>query len=432
MQGLATEMAPSPSVVIPHFVFAAVSFFILSFLLLFSGEAMTGYFLQPEILAPTHIAALGWGTMIIFGALYQLIPVVFEVSLYSESLAKTTFWTFGVGIVLMVYSFWTSSFGILLSISGSIVFVAIEMFTYNVIKSTQKSKKKNIQSLFVKTSTIWLGLTALLGLLLALNYKYAFLSPSHLLYLKMHAHMGLAGWFLMLIMGVGATLIPMFLVSHQVSDKNLKFAYYFTNIGLVILSIDWLLLHGSIFIPVWGIIITAGIIFFISFVAQSYKKRIRKILDIGMKHTMLSVFSLILPIILGLFASSEFIEFDIDFYYRIVLLYGFSLFFVFITSIILGQTYKTIPFIIWLVQYKALVGKTKTPLPKELYSEKLSEWQFYFYIASIISLITGILLANHYVIEIGAFLLMVTAILYNINVFKIVFHKTKPVGSKKA
>lgn len=426
MQGLATEMAPSPSVVIPHFVFAAVSFFILSFLLLFSGEAMTGYFLHPHLLALTHIAALGWGTMIIFGALYQLIPVVFEVPLHSETLAKTTFWTFGVGIVLMVFSFWTSSFGLLLSISGFIVFIALELFTYNVIKSTQKSKKrKDIKALFVKTSTLWLGLTAFIGLLLALNYKYAFLSPSHLLYLKMHAHMGLAGWFLMLIMGVGSTLIPMFLVSHQVSDKSLQFAYYFTNIGLVLLTIDWLLLHGSMFIPVWGIIIITGIVFFIIFVAQSYKKRIRKVLDIGMKHTMLSVFSLVLPILLGLIASSEFIEFDMGFYYRIVLLYGFSLFFVFITSIILGQTYKTIPFIIWLVEYKALVGKTKTPLPKELYSEKLSEWQFYFYIAAIVALITGILLANQYVIQGGAVLLLITAILYNINVFKIVFHKAK-------
>ncbi len=428
MQGLATEMAPSPGVVIPHFVFAAVSFFILSLLMLFSGDAMTGYFIQPQLLALTHIAALGWGSMIIFGALYQLIPVVFEVSLHSESLAKVTFWTFGIGIILMVFSFWTGSFDNLLSISGIIVFIAIEMFTYNVIKSTQKSKKKNVQALFVKTSTIWLGLTALLGLLLALNYKYAFLSPSHLLYLKMHAHMGLAGWFLMLIMGVGSTLIPMFLVSHQVSDKSLKFAYYFTNIGLVILTIDWLLLHGSIFIPVWGIIIITGIIFFIIFVAQSYKKRIKKVLDIGMKHTMLAVFSLVLPIILGILASVQSIGFDQDFYFRIVLLYGFSLFFVFITSIILGQTYKTIPFIIWLVEYKALVGKVKTPLPKELYSEKLAEWQFYFYISSIISLIAGILLANHLVIEIGAVLLLITALLYNINVFKIVFHKAKPVG----
>lgn len=427
MQGLATDMAPSPGVVIPHFLFAAVSFLILAFLIPFSAEAFTGYYVQHQLLALTHIAALGWGTMIIFGALYQLIPVLFETALYSEYLAKTTFWIFGFGIVLMAYAFWAGSFVVLLPISGSIVFVALIMFAYNVIRSTQKSEKKNIQALFVKTSTLWLVFTALLGLLLALNYKYTFLSPSHLLFLKIHAHMGLVGWFMMLIMGVGSTLIPMFLVSHQVGDKSLKFAYYFVNSGLFLLLIDWLFFHGSLLLPVWGLIITTGIVFFVSFIVRSYKKRIRKNLDIGMKHTMLAIFSLVLPVILGFIASFRFLEFNQDYYFRIILLYGFSLFFVFITSIILGQTYKTIPFIIWLVQYKALVGKVKTPLPKELYSEKLSEWQYYFYIGAIAAMIIGILLANKLVIEIGGGLMLITAIMYNINVFKIVLHKAKKV-----
>ncbi len=81
MQGLSTQRAPHPSVVLPHFAFGAVSFLIFAILLIFSTNEITGHYFQGKILAITHVATLGWITMIIFGALYQLIPVVLEVPL---------------------------------------------------------------------------------------------------------------------------------------------------------------------------------------------------------------------------------------------------------------------------------------------------------------------------------------------------------------
>ena len=425
MQGLATDNAPSPGVVVPHFVFAAISFFTLGLLMLFSGNYFLGYFFQPQLLAITHAAALGWGTMIIFGALYQLIPVIFETALFSEKLAKVTFWLCGIGIIFLVYSFWTGGFSSTLPYASSLVFIALSMFITNVILSIKKAEKKNIKSLFIGAATLWLGLTALLGLLIAINYKFNFLSQSHILYLKMHAHMGLAGWFLLLIMGAASTLIPMFLVSHQINENKLKYAFYLINTGLILLTLDWLFLHGTIFLPVYGLIITAGIIFFISYVRQSYKKRLRRVLDVGMKHTMIAVISIIIPVILGVLASVKQINLSSSLYWKVLILYGFSILFVFITSIILGQTYKTIPFIIWLEKYKDIIGKAKTPLPKELYSEKIANWQLYFYLLSIITFFIGIIIENFYFIEAGSILLLITSVLYNINVFKIILHKPR-------
>lgn len=425
MQGLATDNAPSPKVVVPHFIYASVSFIVLSVLVLLSAESFTGYFFQPQLLAITHIAALGFGTMIIFGALYQLIPVIFETALYSETLAKITFWIFGISIITMVYAFWTQGFVTLLPHSAGMVFVSLLLFIFNVFMSIKKAEKKNIKTMFIGASAVWLGLTALLGVLIAFNYKYNFLSQSHLLYLKMHAHMGVAGWFLMLIIGAASTLIPMFLISHQMNENKLKYAFYLINTGLLLLSSDWLFLHGTMLLPLWGLVIVAGILFFISYVRESYKKRLRKKLDVGMKHTMVAIVSLIIPVILGVFASQKFIAIDQGILWKVIMLYGFSVFFIFITSIILGQTYKTIPFIMWLDKYKSMVGKAKTPLPKELYSEKLADWQLYIYLAAIISMIAGILSGMQIIIEAGSILLIITSVIYNINVFKIIFHKVR-------
>ena len=432
MQGLATENAPSPGVVVPHFIYAAISFLVLSLMVLLSGDSFTGYFFQPHLLAITHVAALGWGTMIIFGALYQLIPVIFETSLYSEKLAKFTFWLFGLGNIFFVYAFWSNGFTSSLPHAAGTVFIALMLFVFNVFMSISKADKRNIKSMFIGAASFWLGLTALVGTLIAFNYKYSFLSQSHLLYLKIHAHMGVAGWFLLLIFGAAATLIPMFLVSHQMNEKKLNYSFYLINTGLVLLSLDWLILHGTQFLPVYTIIIAAGIVFFLSYVRESYKKRLRKGLDVGMKHTMIAMLSLVIPILLGLISSQQFVEISTGLLWKMIMLYGFSIFFMFITSIILGQTYKTIPFIIWLVVYTKMVGKSKTPLPKELYSEKLANWQLVVYLLAVLAMMTGIISGIKLIVEVGGLLLLVTAVLYNINVFKIVLHKAikpvKPVG----
>ncbi len=111
--------------------------------------------------------------------------------------------------------------------------------------------------------------------------------------------MGVAGWFLLLIIGAASTLIPMFLISHQMNEKKLKYAFYLINSGLLLLTSDWFFLHGTMLLPLWGLVIVAGVLFFISYVRESYKKRLRKKLDVGMKHTMVAIVSLIIPVVLG-------------------------------------------------------------------------------------------------------------------------------------
>ncbi len=172
------------------------------------------------------------------------------------------------------------------------------------------------------------------------------------------------------------------------------------------------------------VVIVIGVISFMSFIYDSYKKRIRKKLDVGMQYTMLAMASIFMPILVSLILLLVFkIEYELLF--RIATFYGFSIIFGFITTMILGQTYKTLPFIVWLEKYKNLVGKTKTPLPRELYSNKIAKIQFYFYVLSILSLGLGLILKNFIAIKIGSFSLLAVAILYNINVLKIIFHKVK-------
>lgn len=423
MNNLRTDNAPALSVVNPHFIFGALSFLVLTIIIILADTDLLGAYFNGRLLAITHLAVLGWGTMIIFGALYQLIPVVFETKLFSEDVAKITFWFFAFSIILLVWAFWKDEFVSLLPFAGFLLFLAISMFVVNVLLSARKGKV-NIHSKFISASAYWLLFTAFLGFLIALNFKYNFFSRAHLDFLKIHAHLGLVGWFAMLIIGVSSTLIPMFLISHQLNEKKLDYTFYLVNIGLALLTLDWLVLNGTFLVYVNWFLISAGILFYFSFVYESFRKRLRKELDVGMKYTMLSILITMIPLLLSVAILVGF-GLENSLLSRVTTLYGFSLIFGLITSIILGQTYKTLPFIIWLFKYKEYVGKFKTPLPRELYSEKIAIFQFYTYFSAIIALTIGLLSNQNLILQIGSYLLLLTAVFYNINIFIIIFHKTK-------
>lgn len=424
MSALNSNNAPDASVVKPHFIFGSLALFVLSIMIIMADSNLLGSYFDNKIVAITHMAVLGWAIMIVFGALYQLIPVVFETSLYSEKLAKFTFGLSGFSVLFLTYSFWIGAYTSLLIYASLLMFISLLLFIINVFLSYKNSKLKNTSSKFVITAVFWLAITELIGTLIAFNFKFNFLSEIHLHYLKIHATIGLIGWFLLLIIGVGSTLIPMFLVSHELNDNKLKRAFYLINFGLIALSINWFFIHQNSLNPLFWLSIVIGVLFFVSFIYDSYKKRMRKKLDIGMKHTMLSIASVVLPIVLSLIITVGF-GLEQTLIYRVTTLYGFSIIFGFITTLILGQTYKTLPFVIWLDKYKSLVGKTKTPLPRELYSEKIASIHFYIYLLFISSMILGMFFDEIWLIRIGGYLLLMVAVLYNINVFKIVFHKIK-------
>lgn len=55
-----------------------------------------------------HSGALGWVAMISIGAMYHLIPVVFNTTIYSVKLINSHFWLHTIGVVLYIVAMWIS------------------------------------------------------------------------------------------------------------------------------------------------------------------------------------------------------------------------------------------------------------------------------------------------------------------------------------
>lgn len=421
MNGLQTANAPSPKIVVPHFVAGSLAFVIATSLLFISAGEWHNLYFHPKLIAITHIMVLGWATMIAFGALYQLVPVVYETSLFSEKLASVTFYLYIVSIIFLSYSFWVSSFSELLLYSSLLMFFSLLMFVINLAMTYRKRKKSNIQSRFISTALLWLALTELLGTIVALNFKYNFLSQNHIHYLKIHAHIGLLGWFILLIIGASSILIPMFMISHQVKSEKLKYSYYLINFGLIGLTLNWFIGQTRIGEILFGLLIVSGILLYMVHIFQLFKNRIRKLLDTGMKLSISAIALMVLPLLISLIISG--INLDYEVISRLSLVYGFGIIFGIISTIILGQIYKTLPFIVWLKVYQPYVGKFKTPLPRELYSESIIKIQMIIYLTGYGTVLSGLGFQHLFTIKSGLFLILITSVLNLINVIKITFHK---------
>lgn len=419
---LSTNKAASSTIVLPHYGFGAVAFLFLTIMMLASADSFIGHYFNPKLLAITHTAALAWGSMIIFGALYQFLPVILVSELYSGLLAKATFIVFSTGTSLLIYALWSFSIGLPLQTAACLLFIAISLFTFNIIATSLKAKESNIEAAFIITACVWFWLTALVGILMAFNLTMLFLPKEHLYYLKIHAHIGIVGWFLLLIIGVSSRLIPMFLLSPSVNKQHLKFSYYILNSALLGFFLDSFLFNGISRGLIYLILMFIGIGFYLSFLFLAYKKRAKKKLDFGMKQSMTAFITMSIPLLFSLLINSNIVS-DRNYLLQLTMVFGASIFLGVISLLILGQTFKTLPFIVWLKLNKKIKAPEKTPLPKDLYSETLVKWQFAFFIAGLLLLLTGIYFSKLPFIKIACMFLIITAILYNLNVFQLLLKK---------
>ena len=421
-----TSKTTTYKVVLPFYGYAAVAFLVGTLLLLISATDITNHYFQPHSLAITHVMALGWGTMVILGASHQLVPVLIEGRLYSNKLAYISFILAALGIPLLVYGFYVFNMGLPTQCGGILICLAITTYLVNLAMSMIKSGHENVHAFSVFTAAIWLLTTTIVGLLLVYNFSYPLFSNNSLAYLPLHAHIGIIGWFLLLVTGIGSRLIPMFLISKYNNQKQLWWVYWLINGGLLFFILDFLYTQSRVVLTISVLTVAAAIILFGNYCYCAYQQRIRKKVDEQMKVSLLSVLMMILPVIF-LLAIIVVMAWSENENINLVISYGFIIFFGWITAIILGMTFKTLPFIIWNKVYHRLAGKGKAPNPKDLFSHNVFKYMAVAYILGFVLFVAGILFTNTIILQVAAVFLLLTAVLYNFNVIKLLIHKAGEV-----
>lgn len=405
---LATEMAP-PFALVAHFFIAGVIFlFISSISLLFLSGEISSYFVSPLFAAFAHLYLLGFVMMIIFGAMYQLLPVVLEAPIFSKDFAYVQFYMYIVGFLMMISGFLFDSLHLLIPHGATITYLSMVIFCVNIFLTFQRLEQINFVGKFLLVATIFLFISVTIGLLMGFVMGHGAFEIDLMSWIKAHMIGTLGGFVMMVVMGVAMVLIPMFSLAHGFSDKWIKFAFYVHSAG-VALSIFSFLAGLSTLISIFCLLLIALSIFaFVIQIAMMLKSRARKQNDYWVKNIVFAAVSLLFSVVLLLIGFI----YDLQ---NFALAGGFLFFFGFLLCFVVGHIYKILPFLIWYDKFAPLVGKQKVPLLHQMIKTKVADFQTLSLFIAIIIQVLGILFSIENLFFTGALIMLLSNVLVVYN-----------------
>lgn len=370
----------------------------------------TGMIQTPMVLAAAHLLILGFGVMIALGAMYQLIPVALQTELYSTRLGHWQYVIYTIGTVGLWWSFFYFS-AVRLVFFACITVLGVLLFAYNLWVS-MKDVKRTAISMTVKSSLVYLCLTVIIGLWMALDFISPHLGDWHRRLLYVHILFGLIGWFTLLIIGISYKLVPMFALSHGHESRLEEDAVRVTNYGVIVLAGGFLTTWQPV---VWigGLGIGLGFILFGLQLLRILRKRMKKKLDLGLQVAFFAwPYTVGLLLFIGGISVLQIGKVAVLPLVYIVLVGWISL-------TILGYLQKIVPFLWWTHRYSQVIGTAHVPSLKDMVHEKPSRWIFVAITVAITAVAIALQFDNPSFLWGAQLLLFLASAAYAINVFSV-------------
>jgi hypothetical protein len=408
---------------------------------------LASYHYHQSVIAATHLVVLGFICTVVMGAMYQLVPVALETKLYSERLAR---WQFAFHVVGFLGMVWMFNVWDLKQVGhfGSVLAVGVGLFVYNIGRTLLRVPKWNIVATGITAALLWFSLTILAGLSLAaakcvyastegvaavegvkqmvggLRWVAGIVSRFDAIgAMHAHAHLGVVGFFVMLIVGVSYRLIPMFALTEVQSKRRAALSILLLNLGLagsvvtILSRSDWKLAFAACAV--------AGLAIYGWELRAMLRARKRPALDWGVK-TFLVATALLLPTcLLALVLSWPRLPQN-PFLGMLENVYGLLGLLGVVTLAILGMLHKILPFLVWFGVYSPHVGRAQLPLTTHMVSERLQRHGLWAWLAGLVILSGAILRQNELGVRAGALCLLAGLLLFLWNAVKVFTHFWRP------
>jgi hypothetical protein len=376
-----------------HFAAGLVFLSALALLLPFiASDLAQNRFLQPRVVAATHLITLGWLTLSIMGALCQLFTVVLGTPLRWVRLAAVTLALYSPGLAVFVTGLLLGQ--LLLMVAGAVLFsFALVLFLVNAIATLVRAKTRDLTWWSLAGAFFFLASTITFGISLAVNLESNHLGLGRIGALFIHVHVALGGWVLLTIIGVARRLLPMFLLSHGSGEGALHWAAWLTGGGALLLT----LFHRALTPTVANIaiaLLVAGVCALIVQIATYVRTRHRPQLDAGLRLVLSGVALWLLGVGIGL--TGRFIGGTaLVAAYGVAVVGGLTLF-------VAGHYYKILPFLLWNHRFAPFAGKRTLPKINELYGPRLANAAAAASAIGMVTLLLGALLRFAPLAVIGA------------------------------
>lgn len=376
-------------------------------------DLASGSFLSPRVAGVTHLFTLGWLTMTIFGALYQLLPGALGAPIRWPKLGHAGFWTFAPGAGLFACGVAENS-AMLHHAGIGLVAIGVVCAVMNIGMTLAGARSRDVTWAAIVVAVSYLFATLVLGVVLLHNMHTGFIAAARVGVLATHLHVAIVGWALIMIVGVAHRLFPMFLLAHRADARWTPRALILLAGGVPLLALG---LNAGLPPASWAAVtmMELGLACFVYQAALFFRARMRKRIDVGMRFaaaglTFLVVGAVLGPVVLWRGAAAP----------RMATTYVFLGLVAGIILFVCGFFYKIVPMLAWTTRYAGR-SAPRAPSVAEMYSSRVAEAQLAAMVGAVVTLAAGILAGSTAVAYAGASLFTVGVLVFASQIARVAF-----------
>lgn len=360
----------------------------------FLGAARAG-----EMVALVHLTILGWMGSFVFGAAYQLIPVISEGPLFSRGLAWTHAVLHVAALPVLLVSMVQERFAGAAH-AGSLLAIGAVIGVFNLIATATRRSRWTPDNVGLQFALFWLVVTVAMGVLLAFARAGKLTGLDAASILRLHMTCGVVGFFLGTLVSVAFKLVPMFLLSAVKTTARAWSSIALLNGGLA-LAVPGLLGGLDLVVVLAAALIAAGVAVFLVEMAVLVRRRMRS-LDWPLRGFFAGVCMLVpatAVALIGVLQSVGWIERGPERAGLAVFVLGV---FGVLTPCILGMAGRIVPFLAWQWRYAPHVGRARVPIVADLVSVPVLRLQCFAILAGLAGVGAGVAFGSAACIRVGA------------------------------
>jgi hypothetical protein len=412
---LSLEQTPPLSVPVRFFLTAPLFGILASLLLLYYGAELFDNRWNMHTLALTHLLTLGFITMVMFGAILQLLAVLAASPVpYPVLVSNVLHLSLTLGTLSLVAGFlngynWLMQSAVILLGFSLIGFISV--VAYCLIRIKDSNPIFTAMSLALTA----LAVMAILGIGLGMLFGFNISLPFPQIMTDLHLTWGLIGWIVLLLIGVAYQVVPMFQITPAYPTRLTRWLVPLIFLSLLLWTAFYILaLFNQVPVLVPQILmglIGIGLSSFAVATLTIQKRRLRKLPDITLNYWRVGMLSLLLSVIFWLA--------NIDSIFLIILFIGG-----FVLPVIQGMLYKILPFLVWLhlqnQQGNSPIKRIKVPNMKKIIPDKQARYQFWLYMLAFGLLIVAMFTPT-YMNSVASIALMLSFLFLAYNIYSAVW-----------
>lgn len=351
-------------------------------------------------LVMVHLTTIGWLTLLMFGALFQFVPVITQQHLLRQDLSLAALVLIELGLLAMIAGFLLLGSGAaaaVLPVGGAVVLAGAVVGVVNLAVPLARKHPLPISGWFIIAGFCFLGVTVLLGISYGIALSVPAFAPFTAKFfgagIEYHLFAGLGGWFTLTAIGVSYELLPMFMLApHKrgalgTAVLAVVLAGFVVTIGagtaqgfaapggrVVLVALEW----------AGRALVAAGVVLYLIDVVRLYRSRKRAHIELHNQVAIGAFVALGLALLLGIAVTVGGAPRGVPAFVLFVMLGWLS-------GLAMTQLYKIIPFLAWLNRYGNMMGKGRVPRVQDLVNEKKALPIFIAWFAAVLVTVAGVL-----------------------------------------